>query len=159
MWWLYMEFLFIWRAFSLYYTFYRLFYVPFIHIVIVQLYTNVLYITCVAVLLILRVSFFTLNSDSPEDLPHLSDMWACWWWIFFSDCPASLTPSTAKLMEKKTSKHEQNDAKTWGCVWVIYGDESAFGVKVHADALHTVSTPPAPRVRTYTQALSQFSSL
>ena len=47
-------------------------------------------------------------------------------------------------MEKKTSKHERNDAKTQGCVYVIYGDESAFSAKMHVDALPTVHTPCSP---------------
>lgn len=100
-------------------------------------------------------STFVLNCDSPEDLPHFSDMWACQWCIFFSERSASLTPSAAKLMEKKTSKHERNDAKTRGCVCVIYGDESAFGVKMHVDALHTVPTPCSPSTNTHTHICTQ----
>lgn len=68
----------------------------------------------------------------------------------FSDCPAPLTPSTAKLMEKKTSKHERNDAKTRGCVWVIYGDESAFGVKMHVIGVHTVLTHRSQSMHSHT---------
>ena len=98
----------------------------------------------------LKRSTSMLNCDSPEDLPHFPDMWTAQWCTFFSDCSASFTPSAAKLMEKKTSKQERNDSKTWGCVCVIYGDESALRVKMHVDALHTVPTPCSLSTHTHT---------
>lgn len=85
--------------------------------------------------------------------------WACQWCIFFSDCSASWTPSAAELMEKKTSEHERKDAKACGCARVINGDESAFGVKMHVDVLHTVPTPFSPCTHTIPHACTNKNTM
>lgn len=94
--------------------------------------------------------------DSPVHLPHFFTMWACQWCIFFKDRSTSVIPSAARLMDRKTSKHRRNDAKTGGCVCVTYRDESAFGEKIHVDALHTAHTS-APWAQTGARTQTQHT--
>ncbi len=107
-------------------------------------------------------STFMLNCESPENLPHLMSV-TC---EPVSDTsvlqtvpPPWHSPLPNWRKGKQANMREINYAKTWGCVSVIYWDESVFGVETHVDALHTMPTPHSPHIHTRTRTQTHQAAM